>query len=501
MKFDVLHDPWIPVVKADNEKKMLGIHEALRDAHLYKAVSCSNPLETCAVMRFLIAFLMDAYNPETLSDRRKLFRQGRFSEEVLLRYEELCRQEGVSFDLFDEKRPFMQAKDPSIEKVEKRSVSILFQALPRDHTPLHFEHLNKASFSVSPEEALIGLLATQTFALGNRFYPSSVNNTPPYFIFVQGKNLFETLTLNAISQKECGNISWNSMPIAWRDKKSIVYDEKFSQISMLAGLTWQPRKIMFILEENGRIKEICCEPGRNFIANNLWKDPHVLYKRDKKGDYSTLKPSIDRMPWRDIGTMTLSHEDRENLSATVIRNAFSILTDEEQLRLSLYGLATSNGNKYDGWIMDTLSIPEKVIEDWEKADRLRLDIDLAERIAEEIYKTIKILYQASRHPKDNKKNNKEQEVSFATEAKALFLEKIRLYLFKEYMPMLDKADCEKPGWERSVTGPLKAKMKEEALRTVSTDMNRFGNDAYSMKAQVKAMASFRKAVFALCAQE
>ena len=107
--FNVLNDPWIPVVAQDGERSLLGIRETLRRAPELKEISVVSPLEEFSVYRFLSVFLMDALRPKRSSTIKKLLRQGSFDMEQIEAYISLCEEEGVSFDLFDEQRPFMQS--------------------------------------------------------------------------------------------------------------------------------------------------------------------------------------------------------------------------------------------------------------------------------------------------------------------------------------------------------------------------------------------------------
>ena len=107
--FDVLTEPWIPVIALDGSQRELGIIDALADAHKLFEVICESPLETYAVQRFLITFLMDAYRLSHAGDRRRLFESKCFDKNVIKKYVALCRSEGVTFDLFDKEKPFYQA--------------------------------------------------------------------------------------------------------------------------------------------------------------------------------------------------------------------------------------------------------------------------------------------------------------------------------------------------------------------------------------------------------
>ena len=127
MKYDVLTEPWITVVTLDGKTEETGIRGFFEKAHLYRDVVFDSPLEVYAVQRMLIAFLMDAYSPERARDRKKLLQKGRFDMDVIDRYIADCRAEGVTFDLFDKERPFMQAPyDAELDEGKSKPAANLF---------------------------------------------------------------------------------------------------------------------------------------------------------------------------------------------------------------------------------------------------------------------------------------------------------------------------------------------------------------------------------------
>lgn len=497
MGFDVLQNPWIPAETLNGERKTCGITELLLEAHELKAVTGQNPLETYAVQRLLIAFLMDAYALENVSARRRLLKQGRFTADVIEKYVLACRQEGVSFDLFDEKRPFMQAPyDKALDADKEKTVALLFHALPRGNTPLHFEHFNEETFSVTPPEAFAGLLATQAYAVAMaQGYPSCVNNTPPYYLLVSGKNLFETLVLNIISKAECGNIPWDAMPAAWRDTETVTPKKEYAGMSMMAGLTWQPRRVTLIPEEDGSVRRIYLQQGRSFKGNALWKDPHVPYIKSAKGEIYSLKPKMGRMPWRDVGALAVTAEDGESLSATVVRNYPRVAQEEGQISVALFGLATTQA-KYDGWISDGLNVPANVLGDWEKADRLRMDVALVEDTAKCVYTAARSLINAAEKTKDDKK----KPAAGAEEAEGRYLETMHRYLFGPYMQALSEADCAQAGWEKAAAEPMRLYSKKAAADIVNGLAVQQGTSAATLQAQICALSIFRKELYGLYAE-
>ena len=125
VSFNVLDAPWIPVVASDGSRELLGIRETLRRAPELKEVSTVSPLEEFSIYRFLSVFLMDALRPKRVSAISTLLKQGMFDMDKIEEYISLCESEGVSFDLFDEKRPFMQSAYVKEWDKEPKSISVI----------------------------------------------------------------------------------------------------------------------------------------------------------------------------------------------------------------------------------------------------------------------------------------------------------------------------------------------------------------------------------------
>ena len=113
MKFDITVGPWLPVKALSGDTKDVSLLEILEEAHQLKAIDGLNPMEEYSVLRFLSVFLTAVFRPETWEDKLELLDEGRFDMEKVRGYIEMCHAEGVSFDIFDEKRPFMQATPDS----------------------------------------------------------------------------------------------------------------------------------------------------------------------------------------------------------------------------------------------------------------------------------------------------------------------------------------------------------------------------------------------------
>ena len=201
--YNVLEEPWIPVIDLDGKRKMLGIMDTLAQAHQIKEISDTIPSYEYGVFRFLCAFLMDVYRPEEWGSIQDLYDRKSFDMGTIQDYIECCKKEGVSFDLFDKKRPFLQTAYN--EEYDKNLVSVaaLNIAMPSGNNHIHFEHRKEQEQSMTYEEAARGLCALNLFCTaGAQGYPSTINGAPPIYFVYEGANLFESLVYSMVAVEE-----------------------------------------------------------------------------------------------------------------------------------------------------------------------------------------------------------------------------------------------------------------------------------------------------------
>lgn len=53
--FNLLWEPWIPVLRSDGATQRLGILDTLKQAHNIRQIAASNPMDRIAILRFLLS--------------------------------------------------------------------------------------------------------------------------------------------------------------------------------------------------------------------------------------------------------------------------------------------------------------------------------------------------------------------------------------------------------------------------------------------------------------
>src|SRR4051794_12147009 len=105
ISFNLVDEPWVPVVWQDGTVGEVGLRDALVRAHEIRELVESSPLVTVSLHRLLLAILHRTFGPETFEAWKALWRRGHWDAETLDTYFAAWRHR---FDLFDPERPFLQ---------------------------------------------------------------------------------------------------------------------------------------------------------------------------------------------------------------------------------------------------------------------------------------------------------------------------------------------------------------------------------------------------------
>lgn len=498
--FDVLREPWIPALRMDGSPVSLGILDLLEQAHELKALGSESPLENYSIFRLLTAFLMDAYTPEYIDDRRQILESGHFDPAVLQRYVEQCVAEGGSFNLFDEERPFMQARYD--EKYDKKTVpvAVLVHALPTGNNHIHFDHRLSSEHCLTAAEALRALCAAYVFCVATGGgYPSSVNNKPCTYVTYVGMTLFESLTVAMISKDECEskNIPWSEPPVAWRNDDEIIPEKKCPTVSLMAAFTWQPLRITFKAEEKEGplyVKEVYRQPGLNFQGDGRWNDPHAPYRKNKKEEWDSVKPKSGREFWRDVGTVTAANIDKDNTRQPLILENYKELIGSRTprlLKVQLTGLVTDQAH-YLSIQDDSLALPAPFFEEPALGRLLRNDLNDIETMASDISSSYNKPTEKKHSQSNNKKQNKRLSSEIVTELQSQFFSTMYEKLFSEYFPYVAKIDRNQDNWGGLAGEYLDNILKKMRDLVMHQGAQRFASNARALRDMSAAEADFAR---------
>lgn len=374
--FNVLDAPWIPVVRMDGKQELLGIRETLRRALELLEISAVSPLEEFSVYRFLSVFLMDALRPEDRDNIEELLDEGTFDMELIEAYISLCENEGMSFDLFDEKRPFMQSPYVKEWDKEPKPISVLDCFLPSGNNHMHFEHGSVEERAVPMDKAARLLLTIQQFCTAAaQGYPSGVNASPPYFGVVKGKNLFETLTYTLLPLQSI-EIPFDEPPVIWRSEEVVVSKKIVGQTSWLRGMLFPARRVCLIPPAEGEmVTQVYLSQGENFVNKETWTDPFVSYRTLDTGR-APLRPKGEKPVWRSLFEIV----DIKGSHASQLLTQYIRLADAAYAHITLYGVETSQASYLDVMRCD-LRFRRVLTEREELVRLLKVSVRSAEQLA------------------------------------------------------------------------------------------------------------------------
>ncbi len=480
--FSVITEPVIPVRMENGQEKDAGIREIFENAHRIYDIKCSSPLERYAILRLLIAFAMDMLDLKNTKERKELFCAGKFSIEKFDAYVKDCESSGPRFDLFDKTHPFLQAGyDEKLDAKAEKPVAYLFPELPTGNNHVFWDHRKEDRHRMTPAQAFRGLCATYVFCMaGAQGYPSSVNNTPPVYVAAIGKNLFETIVWNMLSERECGNIAYGLKDVPWRQEEPVIPKEEFAEVTELGALTWMPRRITLKQDADGMIRRIYFQQGRNFKGNSLWKDPHVPYRKGKEDVVVSVKPELGRQLWRDVGNLVYAEKENPVLQPKNLERLGEIVSlDESYVNVRMTGLVT-NQAQYVEWMEDEIAIPLCLMKRNDVSELFREDIAQVEAVQKIIYGGI----------------SKLMEESVADQARMLFLSRMHDLILGDVMKEMiglsgniEKYNI-KAGYNH--VKAFHKEVEERIEQTLRQTVDCAGNHVEDMKKQI----GVRKIIFA-----
>lgn len=389
--FNVLYEPWIPVIGLDGSYKELGILPCLEQAHNLREIRDPAPIVEFGLYRLLVAFVLDALmsannRPTDVLDLCDLITKGRFDMSVINSYVKSC---GDVFDLFHPQHPFLQVK---MEGAEIKPLAAMFPAVPSGTNTGLWHHEHEDEIAVSPKQSARLLTSIPPFmTAGGAGLSPSINKAPPVYLLPIGKNLFETIIINVPCHEEQFS---GEEPAAWRNSR--IPGEKRSHATVVEALTWRPRRIQLI--PGDPVKQMRFEKGDS--AEFDWIDSNVayIYEKDK---VVPIRMRENRPLWRDAGPLLFLSTDahgssRENKISyqrpLVVEQAFEIARDTGVVGIQVYAMRTDSKMKIFEWIRSCWWVPTAVGRCPRRGNLVYYELEHAESVAQDLRDCIKILY-------------------------------------------------------------------------------------------------------------
>jgi CRISPR system Cascade subunit CasA len=312
-EFNLIDRPWILCVRRDGTPATLSLRDTFAQAHTLRELSGDTPLETAALHRLMLALLHRVLGPSDEDAWADLRSEASFDMAALDDYWDCYYSR---FDLFNPDHPFYQAEDERVKRKPPNSL-VLDLAFGNKGT-LFDHHTDDEALSLSPAKAARALVTLQTFGLaglsgirGDTF--TDAPWTRGVVFLIQGRNLFETLMLNALSYPTRDDILLHHA----EDRPAWEMDDPFDPkrtrpLGYLDYLTWQNRRILLfpeITKAGVRVTEMTMAPGLRLDSEVL--DPMHHYRIDDSRGYLVMRFNEERALWRDSVALFKLHSDED----------------------------------------------------------------------------------------------------------------------------------------------------------------------------------------------
>ncbi|EFA23032.1 type I-E CRISPR-associated protein Cse1/CasA [Bifidobacterium gallicum] len=362
-QFNLVNDPWIPVVYDDATRAVVSLRESFEQASHIVAIVTDNPLQKAVLYRLFEAIWMRAYEMEQIdvapSECYALWQEfwdlGEFDLEIINAY--LNKYE-AKFELFDSKTPFYQV--PDLEYVGKKAydgVETMILDVPKGTGLFSLrnpETLEGLDFAEAARQ-LLTIMAYDTAGIkspvegfsainkGKAFAPQGVPSVGWLgnigSVWAEGSNLFETIMLNwVISNPLTSELSESTYDRApWEldtpPEHDLVVRDGFR--GMVDALTVQSRRIRLVCNEAGTqvIGLVICygdiiRPAYTQIAemHTSWR---VSKPKKGEGNAPVVMPrtfEAGKALWRSLGPLLVA--DSENSARPGVLRWLDRLFDE-----------------------------------------------------------------------------------------------------------------------------------------------------------------------------
>lgn len=289
--FNLLTEPWIPVIGADAQRREVGLTELLLDARGIRRIVGDTPPMTAALYRLVLALLHRAYGPVDEDAWGGLWSADQLPAGKLRDY---VADKSDRFDLFHPERPFLQSR--ALARITPSTVAKLVPHLAVGNNVTLFDHTTADDRIVlSPAQAARWLVTAQAFDPGGMKTPyekvKSSEKAPCNLlgvVLVEGSDLKETLLLNALvyapDYGEPYMTSGKDKP-AWEEPAAPpgTPDERGRGARGWTDLlTWPSRRILLIPKMSGDIvvvDGVVLTPGVRFKGDLPEEEKMAAFRR------------------------------------------------------------------------------------------------------------------------------------------------------------------------------------------------------------------------------
>ncbi|MBQ8037531.1 MAG: type I-E CRISPR-associated protein Cse1/CasA [Proteobacteria bacterium] len=415
-EFNLLHEPWIMVMKQDGLTGEVSILDVFRHAHEYRTIAGELPTQDVAVLRLLLAILHAVFGRVTPNGKYAPLCEAEDDSMALDRWEELLNVKQFPmapienylakvedrFWLFHPETPFYQVA--GMKNGTEYTASKLNGVLSESGNKSKWfsPYSGKAKETLSYSEAARWLVNINAFD-DTSAKPTRGLNLPSVgagwlgklgLVYALGNTLFETLMLNLILVKNGNELYGPEKPVWERPVKSderteIAYPDNLSEL-----YTLQSRRLL-LNKSNANVTGFKLLGGDFFQKENALIEPMTIWKNTakKETDPKVLVPrrhDVERQIWRDFESL-IAKKSNNNRPGIVewIDYLFSnsVLDTKDSVRFKAPGIAYADKDFFiENIIDDTLTIHTSLISQMAETYVVRVinQIEVCDKLVEQL---------------------------------------------------------------------------------------------------------------------
>ncbi|WP_431033947.1 type I-E CRISPR-associated protein Cse1/CasA [Streptomyces sp. P6-2-1] len=271
MTFDLLREPWLPVLPLDSDRMtQVSLIDLVLHAHRHRRLIGSSPTMTAALHRLVLALLHRAITPDDddwdelwMADPAHLLDE---EDEFRRRFDRYVERMESRFDLFDAHRPFLQCPDlarrpsrnPAEDAEPHQSTAVLVAPWATGSSRTLFDHTTATERpELSPAEAARWLVTMQAYDTGGQKTGYEKSRAPSQAslgsdfgcVLLEGDTLRRTLLLNLVAYRPDEGHPTGTGPAdrpAWEDDEVHRPDPGPPRppLGLTDALTWPSRRVL-----------------------------------------------------------------------------------------------------------------------------------------------------------------------------------------------------------------------------------------------------------------
>jgi CRISPR type I-E-associated protein CasA/Cse1 len=243
--------------------------------------------------------------------------------------------------------------------------------------------------------------------IDGRGYKASINGSPPVYVLLIGETLFETLAWNLVLPNYRPSSSGGKDQPTWRGDSEIPASTLKRDVGLVAGLSWQPRRIQLLPGSSG-LCSLCGTQTDVLVHESLWaqghsrpkdspwwRDPFVAYTRKGSEQPRGYQPRDERALWRDYAILFLPSTSEEGrYPAAIVEQTFDLLDECKHLsqpEFQCFAYRTKDAKILE-WQQETLPFSPRLRADASRTQAVKAALTRAEESGSLLRQCFKKLY-------------------------------------------------------------------------------------------------------------